>query len=79
MHNILMFNNGRSRLEVAAQALDNNNAIIDHAVMNNGKTVLVKFFDRVAWGSATVAGEAEQQALNDARSIFRRIGYPYCM
>jgi hypothetical protein len=45
MHNIFMFNNGRSRLEVAAQALDNNNAMIGHVVKNSGGTIFEEFFE----------------------------------
>jgi hypothetical protein len=45
MHNIFMFNNGRRRLEVAAQALDNNNAMIDNVVKNNGGTTFEEFFE----------------------------------
>jgi hypothetical protein len=45
MHNIFMFNNGRSRLEVAAQALDNNNAMIDNVFKNNGGTIFEEFFE----------------------------------
>jgi hypothetical protein len=45
MHNIFTSNNGRSRLEMAAQALDNNNAMIDTVVKNNGGTIFEEFFE----------------------------------
>jgi hypothetical protein len=45
MHNIFMFNNGLSRLEVAAQALDNKNAMMDNVVKNSGGTIFEEFFE----------------------------------
>jgi hypothetical protein len=45
MHNIFMFNNGRSRLEVSAQALDNKNSMMDNVVKNSGGTIFEEFFE----------------------------------
>lgn len=59
MHNIFMFSNERSRLEVATQALYKHSAKVhvDNVFTSNGGTILEKSFDRVAWGSVTVASD----------------------